>query len=194
MQLPAEINVKLIGNEGAKQEVRLQWPSDAQWTARQRARKTIIRQLGGGKSETEVSGGEDADLDLFRAIRLDESKDLDKYEAQLVVNRLATCEIRGVRRDAPGFVVEAETAAGLLEFQMSIPSAAQRAQHGRNFVRLIDLPYNQQEVKVNLGAAGELFDALCSERAIPLPWKVSIVSALLTALNQEVGGDEDFLS
>ena len=50
--------------EGTK-TVKVRFPTDEEWTERQRRRKIVIKQLGRGISETVIPSSEDVDAVLF---------------------------------------------------------------------------------------------------------------------------------
>lgn len=62
------IAINLRTPDGVK-TVRVRFPSDDEWTARQRRRKVIVKNLGRGMSETTVAGGEEVDAALVAKIR-----------------------------------------------------------------------------------------------------------------------------
>ena len=63
---PIAINLRTPG--GVK-TVRVRFPSDDEWIARQRRRKVLVKQLGRGISETTVANGEDVDAALVAALQ-----------------------------------------------------------------------------------------------------------------------------
>ena len=76
--------------------VRVRFPSDDEWAERQRRRKVIVKQLGRGISETTIPNGEDIDAALLAKIRTEEEPEVDAFEAQKVIEQLATCEVDDV--------------------------------------------------------------------------------------------------
>ena len=66
---PITINLR---TPGGLKTVRVRFPSDDEWIARQRRRKvpsSKVKQLGRGISETTVANGEDVDAALLAAIQ-----------------------------------------------------------------------------------------------------------------------------
>src|SRR5512141_515356 len=90
---PVAINLR--GPDGVK-TVRVRFPSDDEWAERQRRRKVIVKQLGRQISETTIPNGEEIDAALLAKIRTEEAPEVDAFEAQKVVEQLATCDVDDV--------------------------------------------------------------------------------------------------
>jgi hypothetical protein len=73
--------------------VRVRFPSDDEWAEGQRRRKVIVRQRGRAISETTIPNGEDIDAKLVAKIRTEKEPEVDAFEAQKVVEQLATCDV-----------------------------------------------------------------------------------------------------
>ena len=56
----------------------------------------IVKQLGRGISETTIPNGEDIDAALLAKIRTEEEPEVDAFEAQKVIDQLATCDVDDV--------------------------------------------------------------------------------------------------
>jgi len=80
------IALQLRTSAGVK-TIRVRFPSDEEWTERQRRRKVIIKQLGRGVSETIIANGEDADGALLAKIRVPEENalEVDAFEASRII-------------------------------------------------------------------------------------------------------------
>ena len=89
------VAIQLRGPDGTK-TVRVRFPSDDEWAERQRRRKVIVKQLGRGISETTIPNGEDIDAALLAKIRTEEEPEVDAFEAQKVIEQLATCDVDDV--------------------------------------------------------------------------------------------------
>ncbi len=87
------IAINLRTPDGAK-TVRVRFPSDDEWTARQRRRKVIVKNLGRGMSETTVAGGEEVEAALVAKIRVEEENpvEIDPFEATRIVEQLSQAE------------------------------------------------------------------------------------------------------
>lgn len=66
---PVAINLRTP--DGVK-TIRVRFPSDQEWSERQRRRKIIIKNLGRGISETTVTNAEDVDAALLAKIRTED--------------------------------------------------------------------------------------------------------------------------
>src|SRR5512141_169390 len=89
------VAIQLRGPDGVK-TVRVRFPSDDEWAERQRRRKIIVKQLGRGLSETTVPHSEDVDAALLAKIRTEEEPEVDAFEANKVIEQLATADIDDV--------------------------------------------------------------------------------------------------
>jgi hypothetical protein len=145
---------------GGLKTVRVRFPSDEEWRERQRRRKVIIKQLGRGVSETIVSGGEEADAALLAKIREGEGPEVDPFEASRVIEQLSYAEVDDVVQEAEGFRVSLRVVGGTVTHMLKMPSAKDVFDYRRGFARVLDLPYNRQELTINLGAAGDLYRKL----------------------------------
>jgi hypothetical protein len=81
---PVAINLR--GPDGVK-TIRVRFPTDDEWAERQRRRKVIVKNLGRGMSETIIR---------LAKIRTEEEPPVDAFEAQKVIEQLATCEVDDV--------------------------------------------------------------------------------------------------
>ena len=153
------ITLKLRTPEGVK-TIGVRFPTDDEWIERQRRRKVLIKQLGRGVSETVVSGGEDADAALLAKIRQGEGPDVDPFEASRVIDQLGQCDVDDVVQEGDAFRVTLRVIGGTVEHVLRMPSAKDVFDYRRAFARVLDLPYNRQELTVNLAAGGALYKKL----------------------------------
>jgi hypothetical protein len=153
------ITLKLRTPEGAK-NIGVRFPTDEEWIERQRRRKVLIKQLGRGVSETVVSGGEDADAALLARIRQGEGADVDPFEASRVIDQLGQCDVDDVVQEGDAFRVTLRVIGGTVVHTLRMPSAKDVFDYRRAFARVLDLPYNRQELTVNLAAGGERYKKL----------------------------------
>ena len=175
-----KIKVPLMS--GGSLEVK--FPTDEQWKARQKQRRIIVRSLGRGQSQTEVSGGEDFDLALLGEIS-GGADGVDAAEAALILNQLQWTNVDDVVRQDGGFLVTLRSSWGsIVEYLLVGLTAKQVAAYRRASVTLIDLPHGQQQIKTNMQPAADLFDALCpAHKGIPIVHKVPVVSAVVGELD-----------
>jgi len=187
-----EIQVQLRSAEGVR-TVKVRFPTDEEWTERQRRRKILIKQLGRGVSETTIPNAEDVDAALFRKIRADEGDEVDAYEASRVIEQLSLAEVDEVMAEAGAFRVLLRVPGGTTTHVLRMPSAKDVIEYRRSFARILDLPFNRQELTVNLVAAGALYEKLCQTRegyagAVPIIHQAVAVKAAIDAL--EAGFEE----
>jgi hypothetical protein len=156
--LAKPITVNLRTPEGVK-TIRVRFPSDEDWIERQRRRKVIIKQLGRGVSETIISGGEDADAALLAKIREGDGE-VDPFEANRIIEQLSQAEVDDVVQTGDSFRVSLRVLGGTVTHLLKMPSAKEVFEYRRGFARVLDLPYNRQELTINLAVAGVLYKKL----------------------------------
>jgi hypothetical protein len=151
--------MNLRSPEGLK-SIRVRFPSDDEWIERQRRRKVTIKQLGRGVSETIIGNAEDADAALLANIREGEGPEIDSFEASRIVEQLSQADVDDVVSSGDGFRVTLRVLGGTVTHSLKMPSAKDVFEYRRGFARVLDLPYNRQELTINLGAAGALYKKL----------------------------------
>lgn len=175
--------------------VRVRFPSDEEWTERQRRRKVVIKQLGRGVSETIVGNAEDADAALLANIRDGEGPEVDPFEAGRIIEQLSQAEVDDVVQTGDSFRVTLRVLGGVVTHLLKIPSAKDVFEYRRGFARVLDLPYNRQELSINLAAAGALYKKLITATEgytgeAPIIHQAVAVKAAIDALDagfQETG-------
>lgn len=155
------IALQLRTSAGVK-TIRVRFPSDEEWTERQRRRKVIIKQLGRGVSETIIANGEDADAALLAKIRTSEENapEVDAFEASRIIEQLSLVEVDDVVQAGDAFRVTLRVLGGTVTHVLKMASAKDVTEYRRGFARVLDLPYNRQELTINLAAAGALYKKL----------------------------------
>ena len=155
------IALQLRTSAGVK-TVRVRFPSDEEWTERQRRRKVIIKQLGRGVSETIIGNGEEADGALLAKIRVPEENapEVDAFEASRIIEQLSQAEVDDVVQAGDAFRVTLRVLGGTVTHLLKMASAKDVTEYRRGFARVLDLPYNRQELTINLAAAGALYKKL----------------------------------
>jgi hypothetical protein len=189
---PITVNLRTPG--GVK-TVRVRFPSDEEWADRQRRRKVLIKQLGRGVSETTVANGEDVDAALLAKIREGEGPDVDPFEAMKVMEQLSQADVDDVVTAGDSFRVTLRVLGGTATHVLKMPSAKDVFDYRRGFARVLDLPYNRQELTINLAAAGALYKRLLETTDgyagdVPLIHQAVAVKAAIDALDaafQETG-------
>ena len=155
------IAINLRTPDGIK-TVRVRFPSDEEWTERQRRRKVIIKQLGRGISETVVPNSEDVDAALLAKIRAEEQDavEIDPFEANRIIEQLSQAEVDDVVQTGDAFRITLRVLGGTVMHVLAMPSAKDVFEYRRAFARILDLPFNKQELTINLAAAGTLYKKL----------------------------------
>jgi len=144
-------------------------------------------------SETTVPNAEEVDAALFRKIRTDEGDEVDAYEASRIVEQLSQAEVDDVVAEAGAFRVLLRVPGGTTVHVLRMPSAKDVVEYRRGFARILDLPFNRQELTVNLAAASTLYQKLCQTSegyagAVPIIHQAVAVKAVIDAL--DAGLDE----
>ena len=182
-----QVEVQLRSAEGTK-TVKVRFPTDEEWTERQRRRKIIVRQLGRGISETVIPNSEDVDAVLFAKIRVGEGPEVDPFEASRIIEQLSQVDVDDVVTEAGAFRVSMRVPGGITAHVVRMPSAKDVIEYRRGFARILDLPFNKQELTVNLGAAGALYQKLAQGTegyagAVPIIHQAVAVKAAIDALD-----------
>jgi hypothetical protein len=183
------IALQLRTSTGVK-TIRVRFPSDEEWTERQRRRKVIIKQLGRGVSETIIANGEDADGALLAKIRVPEENapEVDAFEASRIVEQLSLAEVDDVVQAGDAFRVTLRVLGGTVTHVLKMASAKDVTEYRRGFARVLDLPYNRQELTINLAAAGALYKKLSTGTEgysgdVPIIHQAVAVKAAIDALD-----------
>lgn len=170
--------------------VRVRFPNDEEWIERQRKRKVIVKQLGRGVSETTIPNSEDADAALLAKIRVPEENapEVDAFEASRVIEQLSQAEVDDVVQVGDGFRVTLRVLGGTVTHLLKMPSAKDVFEYRRGFARVLDLPYNRQELIINLAPAGALYKRLAQTAEgyageIPVIHQAVAVKAAIDALD-----------
>ncbi len=184
---PVALNLRAPG--GVK-TVRVRFPTDEEWIDRQRRRKVIVKQLGRGISETTIPSSEDTDAALLAKIRVAEpdAPEVDAFEASRVIEQLGQAEVDDVAQVGDGFEVTIRVPGGTVTHLLRMPSAKDVFEYRRGFARVLDLPYNRQELIINLAPAGVLYKKLAQAAEgyagdVPVIHQAVAVKAAIDALD-----------
>jgi len=155
------INIHLRTPDGVK-PIRVRFPTDEEWIDRQRKRKVIVKQLGRGVSETTIPDSAEADAALLAKIRVPEENapEVDAFEASRIIEQLSQADVDDVVQEGDAFRVTLRVLGGSVAHVLKMPSAKDVFEYRRGFARVLDLPYNRQELIINLASAGALFKKL----------------------------------
>jgi len=183
------ITIHLRTPDGVK-TVRVRFPTDEEWIERQRRRKVIIKQLGRGISETVVPNSEDVDAALLAKIRAEEQDpvEIDPFEASRIIEQLSQAEVDDVVQTGDAFRITLRVLGGTVTHVLAMPSAKDVFEYRRAFARILDLPFNKQELTINLAAAGTLYKKLARSAEgyageVPIIHQAVAVKAAIDALD-----------
>jgi len=170
--------------------IRVRFPTDDEWIERQRRRKVIVKQLGRGMSETTIPNSEDADAALLSKVRVAEpdAPEVDPFEASRVIEQLGQAEVDDVVQIGDGFDVTLRVLGGTVTHSLRMPSAKDVFEYRRGFARVLDLPYNRQELIINLAPAASLYKRLVQASEgyagdVPIIHQAVAVKAAIDALD-----------
>jgi len=192
-----QVAMQLRTPDGVK-TVRVRFPSDEEWAERQRRRKIVIKQLGRGISETTVPNPEDVDAGFLAKIRVPEETpvEVDPFEASRIIEQLSQAEVDDVVQAGDAFRVTLRVLGGTVTHLLRMPSAKDVFEYRRGFARVLDLPFNKQELTINLAAAGTLHKKLVTATEgyageVPIIHQAVAVKAAIDALDAGFQEDRD---
>ena len=126
--------------------------------------KSIRRNLGRRKSQTDFVPNLNADLTLFNQVRLDkDGPEWDEYEASAAIAGLTFCDVTGCERAGDVYKISLKTRFGDTVHSMRIPTQRDITVYRRMVVSATDLPHGQEELRYRIDPAVELYDALVSK-------------------------------
>jgi hypothetical protein len=189
------ISINLRTPAGVK-TLKVRFPSDDEWIERQRRRKVTIKQLGRGVSETIIANGEDVDAGLLAKIREGEEPEVDPFEAVKVIEQLSLAEVDDVSPEADSFRVQLRVLGAVTTHLLKMPSAKDVFEYRRSFARVLDLPYNRQELTINIAAAAALYKKLATTTEgyageVPIIHQAVAVKAAIDAMDAVFAEDRD---
>jgi hypothetical protein len=190
----AEIEVSVPSPEGTKRAV-VKWPDDQQWIERVRAQKTMVRDLGRRKTVVDVDDFSAHDKALFEDLKVS-GDDMDQYEAQRAIGKLATADVEDGGREGNGFVISVRTISGMTKHSLRVPSQKELMEYSRRSMYVIQHPHGLMEYRFNLQAAGDFYDKLAQKAEgysgpIPIVHKKAAVDELLSLLRAEQEDEKD---
>lgn len=190
------ITLRLQTPDGPK-AVSVRFPSDEEWTGRQRARKIVTRSLGRGMSKSDVPGHEEIDEAFVRKVKTD-GPEIDCYEAMTIVGVLSRCDVTDVEREDGGYRVRMTVPGGETSVLLRMPTAREIYAFRREYVSAVELPHGKSSTSVNLEAAARLFDALAGESTgyagpVPIIHKEAALVAMIEEFESGLGVSDDNL-
>jgi len=191
-----EFPARLASTQGLETKVEVRWPTDEEWLKRARARKVIIRRPRAGVSETIPPPPGQGDVDLYEAIKHNGAPVMTAAEADKVLDALGKADVIDVRIEGIQAEVEMVILSGSVTMSLRIPTADEVVSFRRAAVRLLDLPFSQQEVRINPEAGARLFDSCGGKSgdyksAIPVTHKDAAVRAVIDFVDRQLGPQPD---
>jgi hypothetical protein len=181
------IVVPIQTSAGVK-KVEVRWPNDEQWTLWRWNRPIRRRDLGRGKSWIEPVIAEQADLDLFTAIRVDQSVVLSKAEAWSVIKRFVDCEAEKPQWDADRNAFRIGLTIPMYKIRtehfLRMPDSQERSECAKTACPENTSRFGLSEIRVNFETFGEFYDKLKIEATgykstVPILHKALAATALL---------------
>lgn len=193
----AEIELGMRLTSGASSVV-VRWPTDEEWAARSKARKIIIRRMGRGISETVPPEPSEGDVALYKKIALNGTPEVTKGEAYQIAEAIAVCNVTGVEVDGDNATVDMNVLTGHVKHLLKVPTADQVVTLRRSGFRILELPFNQQEVRISIEPGAKLWDALGGKSddyahgTVPNIHKDTAVRAVIDYIDRNLGprGDD----
>jgi hypothetical protein len=149
-----------------------------------------VKQLGRGVSDTTIPDSAEADAALLAKIRLPEENapDVDPFEASRIIEQLSQADVDEVTQVGDDFRVTLRVLGGTVSHMLRMPSAKDVFEYRRSFARVLDLPYNRQELLINFAPAGALFKKLLESAEgysgdVPIIHQAAAVKAAIDALD-----------
>ena len=173
----------------------MRYPSDEEWSTRQRSIKTIVQNMGPGASVTRADGVEDADYELYNLIRAEGAPDLEPALASLMIQRLNKAEADEPVFEGENLRIPIKVCGAHTEHLLRVPSEAETRKYRKASYVFIDRRHGKQELKSFMPAIGDFYDKLAAESSgytgeVPLPHKVAAVVELVATLDAEDEEDD----
>ncbi len=138
----------------------LRLPTNQEMLARLGHQKSIRRDLGRRKTQTESVPNTKADLDLFNKIRVDkDGPEFDEFEAASAILKLTYCEVTDCQRMGEEYQITLRTSFGEVKHWVRIPTQRDISVYRRGMFASTELPHGQQELRYRTEPAIELYDA-----------------------------------
>ncbi|MGE5500456.1 MAG: hypothetical protein ACM3W4_00855 [Ignavibacteriales bacterium] len=106
----------------------------------------------------------------------------------LLIEQLSQADVDDVIQVGDSFRVTLRVVGGTVSLVLRMPSAKDVFEYRRGFARVLDLPYNRQELIINLAPAGALFKKLLESSEgyageVPVIHQAVAVKAAIDALD-----------
>ncbi len=121
--------------------------------------KTLYRDLGRRKGQSESVPNPKSDLDLFNRLRIDKGPDFDEAEAAKAIGLLTRQRVTKCEREGETYRVTLLTAFGETVHIINIPFEKDIAIYRRNVFKAMGLPHGVEERRYPPEAAERLYDS-----------------------------------
>ncbi len=138
----------------------LRLPTNAEMSGYMSQQKTLYRDLGRRKGQSESVPNPKADLELFTRIRIDKGPDFDEAEAARSIGLLTRQRVTKCEREGETYRVTLLTVFGETVHVVNIPFEKDLAIYRRNVFKAMDLPHGVEERRYPPEAADRLYDAV----------------------------------
>jgi len=182
--------------ESGPAAVVVRFPTDEDWARHAALCRTVFKNLGRGKSETEVESAK-ADHALYNTVRLDGSPDLDAVEVGCIVELLGAFDIRDCRQEGDAYLIEATIHAQAVVIRLKAPTTKAVLDYRKRAFQLISLPHGRTQMISRISEAAALFDrcfvsAEGYDGPVPILHKDRALRAMIDFIETEVDGSEGF--
>src|SRR5579862_4890498 len=170
----------------------LRLPTNEEMIEHLSKQRSVSRDLGRRKSETESIPNPDADMALFKKIRLDKGPDFDAAEAAKALRLLTMHKVLPGVREGDGYRITLKTVFGDTVHLINIPMEADQALYQRTVLRPITLPHGQEEIRFPPEASIRLYDSAIesidgytpniTSKTVPPHHKAAVVFELMSCL------------
>lgn len=177
--------------------VDLRFPTDEEIIRRESRMRTFYRK---GNSIPEVEGQDEADAELFEAVKKggDDLKDGAQSRAVEILLRAEATEPTRIRSEKSenGYSIPITVIGGIETIhELREPTEKEIRKHGQRSLWMGNIKFGRQEARSNLSSVGDFYDKLHLKStgydgAVPLSHKAVAVNALLQQIRFEEEQDE----
>lgn len=191
-----ELQVRPASVQSALTNVVVRYPTDDEWAKRIRARKILVRHMSRGITEMIQPAPCEADVNLYEAIAVNGAPRLTMAEAAKVLETLVANEVIDVRIEGVEAEVDMIIMTGTVHHRLRIPTADQAAELQRSGYRSYTLPFNQNELRLNINVGAQLYDA-CGGKSddyqgpVPAPHKDAAFRSVVDFIDRQLRPKQD---
>lgn len=171
-------------------QVKVRFPTDAEWAEWFKTREVVMSALGRGASQFDLDPSR-ASAALYKEIRQEGSPDLHPLEAVDVIDRLGKREVYDTQAEGDELTVHMHVRGGDVEHRLRLPGVREVSEFRRGSSRIVSLPFGKQQVRQRLEPGVELYNSCLvkttgySNGSIPAIHKDEAIRSVLTFLENE---------